>query len=141
MGKGIEMTDITALIARLEAADGPSNAIDVDIFRIIGLTEAQESHCRKWCKMDGRTDLTRDHYIVAWAPDFTRSIDAALTLVPDGWSLWRIDQYHDDKNPAWGWGVTLRRHVQPDFGVSVGESRISMPIAICIAALKARANG
>lgn len=68
---------------------------------------------------------------------FTRSLDAALTLVPEGWAVHRIDQYHDRHSPAWGWGARLRCHVKPDVGIEIGESRASMELAICIAALKA----
>jgi hypothetical protein len=83
------MSEISALIEKLEAAKVGSRELDADIFRIIGLTEAQERHCREWCRMDGRTDLTRDRYIAAWAASFTTSLDAALTLVPEArqWTL------------------------------------------------------
>lgn len=72
------MTD--TLIAKLEKLTGPSREVDAEIWDAAGLTEAQERHCRNWCRMD----LTRRHYLLAWAPDVTRSIDAALTLPSDG---------------------------------------------------------
>lgn len=81
--------EVSDLIVRLQAATGPDRVLDADIFRAIGLTAEQERHCKQWCRMDGRADLTREHYIAAWAPEFTRSLDAALTLYSgcDGWQI------------------------------------------------------
>lgn len=43
--------------------------------------------------MDGRTDIKRRTYVLAWAPDYTSSLDAAVSLVermlPGWWYLIR----------------------------------------------------
>ena len=130
--------EISDLIVRLQAATGPDRVLDAEIFRAIGLTAEQERHCKQWCRMDGRTDLTREHYIAAWAPEFTRSLDAALTLIPEGWALCRINQYHEDQNPAWGWSAQLRCWKNPGAGHAGAETRVSLAFAICLACLLAR---
>ena len=71
------------LLARIESATGPDREIDAEIWERIGLTEGHERHCRDWCR---RHKLPRARYLNAWSPAFTGSVDAALTLVPDG--LW-----------------------------------------------------
>ena len=62
-----------------------------------------------------------------WAIDPTASIDAARTLVPDGWH-WRLDQGRNA-------GAALYKDAFPQF-FSVADTPA---IALCIAALKARA--
>ncbi len=74
--------DRADLIAALEKAEGPSRELDAQIHTQCGVID--EGHCNSWCRMDGRTDLTRDHFIAAWAPCYTASLDAALSLVPEG---------------------------------------------------------
>ncbi|MEJ0017475.1 MAG: hypothetical protein WDN25_13110 [Acetobacteraceae bacterium] len=34
-----------------------------------------------------RADLTREHFLAAWAPEFTTSIDAAASLMPAGFAV------------------------------------------------------
>ena len=128
------------LIAALEKATGPSRDLDAAIFAHVGLTEFQERHCRQWCGQNGRTDLTRGHYLAAWAPDFTRSIDAALTLVPEGWR-WSLDWtqrsgYQDcGRADLYAPGSGIQ---PPD----VCDVYAATPaIALCIAALKAQGGG
>ena len=131
------------LIAALEEATEGSRQLDVDIFRFIGLTEVQERHCRQWCRMDGRrTDLTREHYLIAWAPDFTTSLDAALSRVPKGWHLSSLHQ----RDPSVTHDVNSAK-LSPDNTNDKGwehgtitEQGASLALALCIAALKARAT-
>jgi len=73
---------LTDLADRVEGLTGPCREMDALIFEAIGLTSLQERHCKDWCRQNGRTDLTRAMYVSAWAPDFTRSLDAAMTLLP-----------------------------------------------------------
>jgi len=62
------VSDLSALIARLEVATGPDRAIDWEI------------HLR-----DGLNGVGS----YGGHPAYTESIDATLTLVPDNWS-WRV---------------------------------------------------
>lgn len=120
---------LSELIAKLEEAEEGSRELDAEIFRLMGLTDLQERHCENWCRMDGRTDLTRDRYIQAWAPPYTTSLDAALTLVREDcdWVINSRGRY------ACVW------ESKESGGEGHWESRGKpLPVALCIAALKAR---
>jgi len=121
---------IEELIAALETANLLSRKLDAAIYRLVGLRSDEEAHCRDWCRMDGRTDLTRDRYILSHAPRYTESIDSAMTLVQASASV-TMERYIK------GWYVVI---AQPsDAPVAYRGDRKPLPIAICIAALKARA--
>lgn len=85
------MSDLLAdLLSRVRAATGRDRKIDAAIFAMAGIDEA---HCLSWCSMDGRTDITRDMYVSAWAPCYTTSVDACIKLaerVLPGW-IWKLD--------------------------------------------------
>lgn len=68
---------------------------------------------------------------------YTASIDAAMSLVPEGWTVARIAQ-NDDKS----WFVELREGFLTSYNrVAMSPLKTSTPaIALCIAALKARDN-
>lgn len=109
------MTDYTDIIARLEKATGPDRELDLEIGRALpgphpfSLSTAQQR--------GGKPPV----------PEFTASIDAALMLMPEGanWSL-------NSKSEARVGGPRL------DFVIK-GGSHVVPAIALCIAALKARA--
>jgi hypothetical protein len=66
------------LLARVEAASGEDRALNADLWEAFGLVP--EHHCHAWCGQNGRTDLTRGDFVLAWAPSYTGSLDAALSL-------------------------------------------------------------
>lgn len=92
------------LIARLEAATGPDRELDHTI------------------------DMTITGEWTYYAPEYTRSIDAALTLLPDNTGL--ILYCILGKKPS----VSTQRYEWDDH-----VSAATVPLALCIAALKARA--
>lgn len=127
------------LISRLEAATEGSRELDAEIFRWIGLTERQERHCRDWCRMDGRTGLTREHYIGAWAPAFTESVDDAMTLLPEGaWFLLGAGKTRPDE-PLYG-ALIMRAGDIDGPALGEGEHPTSLPTATVIACLRARST-
>ena len=72
-----------------------------------------------------------------FALDYTTSLDAALTLVSEGWSLANLYDAVDPKDRPWV-GVILRRD-EPRY--KLPEKVLGAPtyaMALCIAALKAR---
>jgi hypothetical protein len=121
------------VIAALEAATGPDRELDAALFEYVGLTELQERHCRQWCSQNGRTDLTRAHYIRTWAPDYTASIDAAMTLVQEGSFL---DLYGPDRTTGM---YCAELPVVNSDAAFLGRSQVGLAIALCIAAVLARA--
>ena len=99
---------MTDLIARLEAAEGPDPRLDREIAVIQG-----------------------GYKEVGW-PAYTTSMDAALTLVPEGHTysfIHRIGEYPEASVAA-----------QPDAGFwsAVVATAATPALALCIAALKAR---
>lgn len=79
---------IEELIAKLAAASDGSAELDDDVARYFA-----HNHYEWWRDRAGRAD-------------FTRSIDAALTLVPGGWTVARIGQ-DDLKNGTPRFGVAI----------------------------------
>jgi hypothetical protein len=73
------------------------------------------------------------------AAPYSRSLDAALRLVPDGWSVAQISQRTDGRGRIAGWTADLFR---PDLAVlPAAPPRLmpSAPLALAIAALRAHA--
>ena len=65
-------------------------------------------------------------------PSVTSSIDAAMSLVPEGWN-----RRASETDKHWWW-AELREGYETSYNrVEIGQSP-SLPVSICIAALKAR---
>lgn len=118
------MTDIQNLIAHLEAASEGSRELDAAIWEIEPC-EPPDCNLRTKAIAIVRLKAGGDD---AECPAYTTSLDAALTLVPEGW-LWDIAS----TGCVWG----MPEHSLDD---QIVISGISNPkIAVCILALKARA--
>lgn len=135
------MTDRATLLAladRVEAADGPDRELDVEIFRAIG-------HEVEWRPVNYIMELRP---IINWkaphvyagmkepCPEPTASLDAALSLVPEGAGV-EVHRYwtaeHDDAvwSAAVIWGMG---------SVEQSLDRPSAALALCAAALRALAQ-
>ena len=111
--------DLLRLIERLGQATEGSASLDLLICDELGLLVFHATDDLKVCE------------------PYTTSIDAALTLVPEGCAFYRLNQYSEGANlQPWGWGAHVRK---PNTWIEVGESRATAALALCIAALKARA--
>ncbi len=111
---------ITALIDRLEQLEGPDREADAAIaVTLPGAKHADVLSCAG-CRC---------------APRFTESIDAALTLVPEGleWHVAGPNKRHGN-GQAWA-GV----FGEPFVGSENDSFAATPAIAICIAALRAQA--
>jgi hypothetical protein len=74
---------------------------------------------------------------------FTTSIDAAMTLVPEGWVITDVSQ-RLPCNQNWEWAVILGKLVDGEWELANGCSKTapgSFALAICIAALRAKDAG
>lgn len=139
---------IQELIARLEKAAGPDRALDADIAATCKVTtdtdlqryigggaaeyRAEEGHLIR-VYVDGAMVFGSE------APRFTSSIDAALTLVPEGfrWGCSRSQEPTKPQRPKFhGWVMPLHSCLADDEFEAWSEA--SPAIALCIAALKAR---
>lgn len=147
------MTDpLTSLVERLEKATERSKALNREIARQVGWHRVEPRHGGGmrggWIAPEdfngvmsnGSPILDSLHgtTISREAPDFTGSIDAALTLVPEG-REWRVEQrYGKGMRPAYCsiWSLGARDN---DFHAN-GAAR-TVALAIVIAALRARQQG
>ena len=124
------MTDLAALIARLEAATEGSRELD---FAIDSLINHREQAPRKPPGDNepppgfGDDELSR---LMDPRPNYTTSLDAALTLVPEGW------KYEVSEDEAWVSKLDGRFLVSSDTEF-IGRGN-SGPLSLCIAALRAR---
>lgn len=113
---------LLALADRVEAATGPDNDLDCRVAAATGYTLPEVERY-----------LLPGQFLVA--PNYTASLDAALTLVPDGWNR-RLAE--DDDHT---WYAELRLGFCTSYSASVGCIRASSPaIAMTAAALRARAK-
>lgn len=116
------------LIERLERAASPDRQLDLAIFCALDEFRAPFK----------QYPMARiSHNRAAVAPAFTESIDAALTLVPEGWTVANLGQ-----NDRKGWWAELREGHQTSYNQVVlsgfGLRELGPAIALCTAALKAR---
>ncbi len=139
------MTILPDLIAKLEAAEGPSRELDAEIALAAGLVAAFfASHDVPFpsdyvdgpgCYVDPATWGGNGH--VYEAPKFTASVDAALTLMQEH-HCWRYDS-------ALGWAEIFDLGRSPIFVAGSGDDPLgkSHPpaTALCNACLKARMEG
>lgn len=95
------------LISRLEAATSGSAALDREICELL------------------TSDTTQ------WR-EYTRSLDAAMSLLPEGWSLYSLGQCS-------GWWEAELGDAATDPPRWAEATAKTGPIALCIACLKARA--
>lgn len=118
------------LIERLEKATGPDRALDGLIAAAVGV----EHGPRETVHLESRSYSIFDEV----APRYTESIDAAMTLMPDG--VWLdIGTGTQKAAPSYHWPVVT-------VGLQSDGSRIwrgqlkTIPLALCKAALQARAE-
>lgn len=115
------------LIKKLESAECGSRELD----RQITETAFDDEVC------DGPADnpVCRHKDDVVWynVPHYTTSLDAALTLVPEGMMIADFSQAPIDRAGPWRCGIYDDEGI-----VAATAGRATGPLALCIAALKAR---
>lgn len=126
------------LIAALETATGPNRKLDAAIAKHIGwnnkkadlwwppesVTWARRTKQSLWDAERGPLPLSA----------YTASLDAALTLMPEG-HCWEVRHGFIPEATVW----FIENEYDPGSGRSVPHGRHPIPaIALCIAALKAR---
>jgi hypothetical protein len=132
------MTDRATLLAlaeRCEQAAGPERELDVAIARALDWKPLYRDDYSQWWPPAAVADARERkrsilHHPTQPLPMFTASLDAAVTLVPEGWTWGR---FHSGTVEC----MTLNG---PDNSILVerGEG-ISTALALCAAALRARA--
>ena len=70
-------------------------------------------------------------------PEYTRSMDAATSLIPRAWSIHRLARSHNGQGKFTGWSVELYEATEVMIDSSVSAQAPTAPLAICAAALRA----
>lgn len=121
------MADLMELAAKCEAAAGPDRELDSAI--VLALFDVDRGAKGGWCDARG----TVPH---PW--NYTASLDAAMTLVPEGCVLAVTNCDADGKRPDFAKASAI---VARDPDGQVGPTvAATMPLALCAAALRARAS-
>lgn len=110
------MTTLPELIKRLEESTGPSKELDAEIFVLVSGAAAY-----------GVTGVRMG------APGYTRSIDDALTLVPENASSWDCGQIDKDFLASVEFAVDV-----DGFHNFHAKSSVNAATALTIAALRSR---
>jgi hypothetical protein len=117
--------DMDELIKRLEAAGGPARELDRDIALAVGYRFGP-TPSKQWDE-DWPDIFDPAGNEVPLLPSFTESIDAAATLVPEGY-IWDVTST----------GTAWADCMDGDLDQFVGSKGATPAIALCIAALRAR---
>jgi hypothetical protein len=134
------MTDLNAIIEKLMTAEEGGRDLDVAVARSV-YPDRKIRHNFDWFYWGVEQQETVPHY--------TTSLDAAVTLVPDGLDFYlEIEAVHMGPccyagvrpggaiSPAGnGWAGWGQKH-RPDWP----SAKRALPLALCIAALQARAR-
>ncbi len=124
------MTNLPTLADRIEAATGPDRELDE-------LIAAFAANAVREVQADGRTayhSLDGSRWVSVHSPAFTSSIDAALTLVPEGWALGLLGEVEGRR-----WSCTIHRRDRQAGSVGGRDGGTANPaLAIAAAALRSR---
>ena len=104
------MLDMAKVIAALEAAAEGSEYLDYAIQYQFGLMKP--------------------------VPAYTRSVDAAMQLFPEGWSIHRLCRRHDCKGSFTGWLAELYRASDAVIEYPANSLGATAPLALCLAAMR-----
>jgi hypothetical protein len=71
-------------------------------------------------------------------PLYTRSIDAALSLMPPGWTVHRLGHLSDCRGGTSGWLADIYRPSDAVIPFPAEGTALTAPLALCIAAVRSR---
>jgi hypothetical protein len=138
--------DKLELAERIEAATGPDRELNIALLPLVGMRFVDEGH------PIGQVCYDKNNHGVP-LPNFTQSLDAALTLVPEGWRWIMREACPTKHNPnekgffarletrdfecvTWGKGDTWLTNTVAGNEVFVWAA--TPALALCAAALRAR---
>jgi hypothetical protein len=110
--KAVAMIELLKLASSVDGAAEGSEYLDYAIQRVFGLRKP--------------------------IPLYTRSIDAAVMLIPEPWSIHRLARSHNCRGKFSGWTVELYQANEAMIDASVSAQAATAALAICAAALRAR---
>lgn len=128
---------LTELAERCEAATGHDQALDMVIASLCHEHGEGLSH---W-SYDQWAEQIEVNPFTTWVPAYTASVDAALTLVPEGWWIQFLGQCLLDNGHS-GWRARIETQADqveaPQNSLGLFYAKTAA-LAICDAALRARA--
>jgi hypothetical protein len=71
-------------------------------------------------------------------PEYTRSVDAALRLLPEGWTINRLSQLTDCRGGFAGWVGDIYRATDAVIPSPSTGTAATAPLALCLAAMRVR---
>ena len=104
--------DLAKLVTTLQSAKEGSEYLDYAIQRLFGTAKP--------------------------VPLYTRSIDAALRLLPQGWTIHRLSQLSDCRGGFSGWIGEIYRASDAMIPYPSSSPAATAPLALCIAAMRLR---
>jgi hypothetical protein len=69
-------------------------------------------------------------------PAYTRSVDAAMLLFPEGWSIHRLSRRHDCRGGFTGWVAELYRASDAIIEYPSNSQGATAPLALCLASMR-----
>ena len=121
---------LSALLAKLEAATGPSREYDAEIARAVGWHLRDGMYGLEWIAPEGR---------MRGLPHFTESLDCAMTLVPEG-CYWHVAAGKTrDSEPLYGAMIQEAAFDGAELGAA--ENDVGPALALVIASIRARLAG
>ena len=139
------MTSLQEIIERLTVAAGPDREIDADIWLATRVGWVRQRY-NNWLGLQSRgSDAAERQYALLYAPTFSASLDAALSLVPEGY-VWRAceqlhyrgDGWKDENGRMRSWAQVDPARSPVNIDQIHEAEALTTPLALCIAALKAR---
>ena len=138
------------IIDKLERADGPDREMDAEIAKAVGMclhpnktrtgVQSDTGFDCDDCGADSWGNRSNDGFnrrLSDSCPAYTASIDAAMTLVPEGWELHSLMRQPYGKTAVWlGRGEALG-----ELSEWVGTEAKTRPLAVAAAALRVRSQG
>jgi hypothetical protein len=141
------MSDLLKLAERCEAAAGHDRELDVELAVVAGLIRDPEFERGYFYGAGNNCDyvLERGDYDhgnnAPELPYYTASLDAAMQLVPEGWGRIELGRYvGGGEAGADRWCSITTGDIESDVGDVEAENCATEALALCAAALKARAS-
>jgi len=143
----MELKDGNGLVAvekRLAEATGPDRDIDAELCAAVGFKVKRSEGFGEPIDSEWLYCITKDGRGWNRIPAYTSSIDAALTLVPEGWTANSSGPNYNSKSGQYDQYFGYVRELQPyqevrDHPDAEGSCHhLSRAIALCLAAIRAR---
>jgi hypothetical protein len=84
--------------------------------------------------------IQRQFSLMKPVPTYSRSVDAAMLLIPEGWSIHRLGRRHDCRGNFTGWLCELYRASDAVIEFPANSLGATAPLALCVAAMRIHAD-